>query len=335
LITLVAQTIKADSLTTETTTQTGGATLDQGAFIQCPSPAMKSVYRLMHRIAPTGHPVLLQGETGVGKDVLAYQIHLNSVRKDGPFVALDCGLLNQNLAESELYGHRKGAFSGATESKPGLVEQSAKGALFLDEIGNIDLELQKKFLRFLETKKFRRVGETKESSVDTRIIMATNMNLEEAVQKGSFRKDLFYRINDIVIVIPPLRQRPEDVKCLAKYFFNKNTAQSGPLKISSDTVAILTDYVWPGNIRELKSVINKAMLFAETDTIMPSDLPSQLVTCKDFSLSQPARLIDMEKQHIMATLEKTGGNQTQAAKLLCINRKTLYKKIHKYKLFSS
>jgi len=335
LITLVAQTVKANFLATDALTQTGVATPDEGNFIQCPSPAMQSVYQLMHRIAPTEHPVLLQGETGVGKDVLAYQIHLNSLRKEGPFVTLDCGLLNQNLAESELYGHRKGAFSGATESKPGLVEQSAKGTLFLDEIGNIDLELQKKFLRFLETRKFRRVGETKESSVDTRIIMATNMNLEEAVQKGIFRKDLFYRINDIVIVIPPLRQRPEDVSCLAKHFFKKNAVQFGPQKISYDAAAILTDYHWPGNVREMKSVINKAMLFAETDTIVPSDLPSQIANRKNLSLERPISLIDMEKQHIMATLEKTGGHQSNAAKILGINRKTLYKKIHKYKLFSS
>lgn len=334
LIAMVARTIKTNARAIDVLGHDGAATPDQGGFIQCPSSAMQPVYRLMHRIAHTDHPVLLQGETGVGKDVLAYQLHINSLRKDGPFVELDCGLLNQNLAESELYGHRKGAFSGATDSKPGLVELSDKGALFLDEIGNIDLELQKKFLRFLETKKFRRVGETKETKVDTRMIMATNMNLEEAVQKGKFRKDLFYRINDFMLVIPPLRQRPEDVICLTEYFLKKNTDESSAFKISSDAAAILQDYVWPGNIRELKSVIQKALLFADTSTIQSSDLPSHLIANRNELHTETISLAEMEKQHIMTMLEKTGGNQTQAAKLLQINRKTLYKKIHKYKLFS-
>ncbi len=334
LIAMVARTIKTNARAIDVLGHDGAATSNQGGFIQCPSSAMQPVYRLMRRIARTDHPVLLQGETGVGKDVLAYQLHLNSLIKDGPYIELDCGLLNQNLAESELYGHRKGAFSGATDSKPGLVELSDKGSLFLDEIGNIDLELQKKFLRFLETKKFRRVGETKEAKVDTRIIMATNMNLEEAVQEGKFRKDLFYRINDFVIDIPPLRQRPEDVTCLAEYFLEKNTDESSAFKISSDAVATLQDYIWPGNIRELKSVIHKALLFAETSTIQPPDLPSHLIANRDEPHTQPISLAEMEKQHIMTILEKTGGNQTQAAKLLQINRKTLYKKIHKYKLFS-
>ena len=174
-------------------------------FIQCPNPEMQKIYRIINRVAETDSTILIQGETGVGKDVLASQIHLAGNRKNGPFITIDCGMLNHNLAESELYGHRKGAFSGAAERKEGLVEKSDKGTLFLDEIGNIDLDLQKKFLRFLETGKFRRVGETSEISVDTRIILATNINLHEAVKKGLF-KQVFRQGDDI---LGPLSQGRE------------------------------------------------------------------------------------------------------------------------------
>ena len=172
-------------------------------MILCPSPAMAKIYTAVRRIAPTDTTLLIQGETGVGKDVLATQIHQSSARDKAPFIVLDCGVLNQNLAESELYGHRKGAFSGADDRKRGLVEKSHKGTLFLDEIGNIDLDLQKKFLRFLETGKFRRVGETDEVQVDARIILATNIDLYDAVRKGRLRKDLLYRMDVVSLTIPP------------------------------------------------------------------------------------------------------------------------------------
>ena len=182
---------------------------------------MQAVYDLIDKAAPTDNTILIQGETGVGKDVLAYYAHIGSLRKDSPFITIDCGLLNKNLAESELYGHGKGAFSGATERKSGLVEQSHGGTLFLDEIGNIDLELQKKFLRFLETRKFRRVGETKEIEIDTRLILATNLDLDDAVRKGILRQDLFYRMGVLEVMIPPLRNRIEDIECLASLFVKK------------------------------------------------------------------------------------------------------------------
>ncbi|MCU0614036.1 MAG: sigma-54 dependent transcriptional regulator, partial [Desulfobacterales bacterium] len=169
--------------------------VDTSKIVYCPSKAMKKVYEIAARVAPSDSTILIQGETGVGKDMLAQQIHLSSARKDGSFITLDCGLLSRNLAESELYGHRKGAFSGASETKIGLVERSDQGTLFLDEIGNIDLELQKKFLRFLETRRFRRVGDTKETQVNTRIILATNMDLYNAMEKGEIRKDLLYRMD--------------------------------------------------------------------------------------------------------------------------------------------
>lgn len=303
-------------------------------FIRCPSPAMEKIYNAIDRIAPTDTTLLIQGETGVGKDVLASQIHQGSERKKAPFVVLDCGMLNQNLAESELYGHRKGAFSGANEQKIGLVEKSDKGTLFLDEIGNIDLDLQKKFLRFLETGRFRRVGETKEIQVDTRIILATNIDLYDAVRKGRMRKDLLYRMNVVSLTIPPLRERPEDIPPLAAKMIEIYGGADKELKISPDAMDLLTHYHWPGNIRELKSVIAKTLIFTDADVVNRDDLPDHLTVNPIRSKRQPETLEEMEKNHIIAVLEETGGNQSKASEILGINRKTLYKKIHKFKIFS-
>ena len=303
-------------------------------YIVCPSHAMRPAYELAKKVAATDITVLIQGETGTGKDVMARQIHRQSRRKEGPFIILDCGLLSHNLAESELYGHRKGAFSGASERKLGLVEKSNHGTLFLDEIGNIDLELQKKFLRFLETRRFRRVGETQESQLDTRIILATNMNLQKALKKGDLREDLFYRMDVIQIYLPPLRDRPEDIECLARHFLQVDALEIGSKRISDEALKILKAYPWPGNLRELKSVINKAAILADSDIIMPNALPSHLTLNKEAQYRAPRTLKDIEKEHIIDVLEKTGGNQSKASEILGINRKTLYKKIHKYKIFS-
>lgn len=302
--------------------------------VRCPSPAMDEVYLMVNRIGPTDHTVLIQGETGVGKDVLALAIHQASGRRKGPFVPLDCGLLSHNLAESELYGHRKGAFSGATEAKVGLVEKSHGGTLFLDEIGNIDLEIQKKFLRFLETRRFRRIGDTREISVDSRIILATNIDLAAAVQQGTLRMDLFYRMDVMQIQVPPLRERPGDLDVLTRHFLKTGAARYGAKKILPEALCLLRGYHWPGNIRELKSVVSKAMIFAESETITPDDLPSHVAARRSSPCGRLKTLAEMERAHILSILEETGGNQSRASEILGINRKTLYKKIHKYKLFS-
>jgi DNA-binding NtrC family response regulator len=294
---------------------------------------MQAVYDLLDKASPTDNAILIQGETGVGKDVLAYQIHCASLRKNGPFVTVDCGLLNNTLAESELYGHGKGSFSGATERKTGLVEQSQEGTLFLDEIGNIDMEIQKKFLRFVETKKFRRVGETKEIEVDTRLILATNLDLSDAVNKGILRPDLFYRMGVIDIMIPPLRSRIEDIECLACHFLQKQEVQGIKAAFHPETIQVLSEYDWPGNVRELRSVINKALIFAESGVIMPAHLPSHILANRKTLPRQSQTLEELEKYHIQAALDATGGNQSKAAESLGINRKTLYLKIHKHKLF--
>jgi DNA-binding NtrC family response regulator len=311
-----------------------GVCSGNGKVIRCPSPAMAKVYKAVDRIAPTDATVLIQGETGVGKDVLAAHIHHGSARKKAPFVVLDCGMLNQNLAESELYGHRKGAFSGAGETKRGLVENSDKGTLFLDEIGNIDLDLQKKFLRFLETGRFRRVGETNEIQVDTRIILATNVDLYDAVRKGRLRKDLLYRMDVVSLTIPALRDRTEDIPLLAVNMIERYGHADRGIRISPNAMEVLTHYSWPGNIRELKSVITKALIFTDADTITADDLPRHLLVNREGSTRRPETLEEMEKNHIIAVLAETGGNQSRAADILGINRKTLYKKIHKFKIFS-
>ncbi len=303
-------------------------------LITCPSAAMRGVYQIAQRVAGANHTILLNGETGVGKDVLAYQIHQQSSYAAGPFVTVDCGLLSQNLAESELYGHRKGAFSGATEAKIGLVEKSHTGTLFLDEIGNIDIELQKKFLRFLETRRFRRVGETKEQHVDTRIILATNLDVKKAMLDGTLRSDLFYRITEFTIPIPPIRERPEDILVLATYFLDNLPHTGAPVRISKEAQTILTSYPWPGNIREIKAVIGKCALLNDSGIIQPADLPAHMKARHYESPQKSKSLEDIEKEYIINVLAETEGNQTRASEILGINRKTLYKKIHRYKIFS-
>ena len=225
------------------------------------------------------------------------------------------------------------SFSGASDAKTGLVEKSDQGTLFLDEIGNIDLELQKKFLRFLETRRFRRVGDTKETEVDTRIILATNLDLHDAMSKGELRKDLLYRMDVISIMVPPLKDRPEDIPVLARHFLEHHPDKRPGMTLADDTLEAMKQYPWPGNIRELKSVINKTVILSDALEVRPKDLPSHMCVNCNAPATKPKSLEEMEKAHIINVLEETGGNQSKAADILGINRKTLYKKIHKYEIF--
>jgi len=312
----------------------GGLEGGNGPFVLCPSRAMNEVYRFIDKVAPTDKTVLIQGETGVGKDVLAYRLHLASSRRDGPFATVDCGLLSQSLAESELYGHCKGAFSGASDKKIGLVESSHGGTLFLNEIGNVDLETQKKLLQFLETRTIRRVGENREIRVDARLVLATNLNLREAMSDGTLRKDLFYRMDVLSVTAPPLCKRPEDIPPLVRYFLDRDRIPGGPVRIGPEALEILESYSWPGNVRELRSVVSKAMIFCDGEEIRPCHLPSDVAGEARREPLPRKTLEDVEKAHILSVLEQTGGNQSRAAEILGINRKTLYKKIHKYQLFA-
>ena len=302
-------------------------------FLVCPSPSMQEVYSMVDKIGPTEGTILIEGETGTGKDVLAYFIHSKSRRKAGPFVTLDCGLLTHNLAESELYGHRKGAFSGASDAKIGLVEKSHGGTLFLDEIGNIDLELQKKFLRFLETGFIRRVGENREIQVNSRVILATNLPMEEALKQGKIRMDLFYRMAVFNVTLPPLRKRPQDILPLAKHFLTHCSKSGPPKELSGEAAEALTLYAWPGNVRELRSTMTKLAVLVSEGTIRGDHLPAHLTVKSHREPQVPKTLEEAEKEHILKILEETGGNQVKASQILGINRKTLYKKIKKYKIF--
>jgi DNA-binding NtrC family response regulator len=306
------------------------------SLVMCPSRAMQEIYQQIAKVAPTDASVLIQGETGVGKDVIAREIHARSTRKDKPFVVIDCGMLNENLAESELSGHRKGAFSGALEHKPGLIPASDGGTLFLDEIGNIEMGIQKKLLRFLETKTYRRVGDTREIPVDTRVICATNIHLADAVRKGAYRGDLLYRMDVICILIPPLRKRPEDIPLLVEHFVKDNAASSsGPcMRVSSRAMDLLTQYPWPGNVRELKSVIFKTRILAASSVIEPDDLPCLIASKDPRTEAFEKSLHELEKDHIVRILQEVSGNQSKAAKALGINRRTLYNKIRKHNIFA-
>jgi len=308
---------------------------NDGPAAKCPSQAMRNLYQQIRRIAASDATVLIQGETGVGKDVIARQIHAMSPRRKKPYVVVDCGLLSSNLAESELYGHRKGAFSGALDNRTGLVAAAEGGTLFLDEIGNIDLETQKKFLRFLETGKYRRVGDVSEVTVETRILLATNLPLADAVQKGVFRSDLLYRVNVFTLLIPPLRERREDIPVLAEHFLKADSQSSDPARrISSQAMDILTQYPWPGNVRELRSVILKSKILASSSIIEPQDLPC-LISSRKPGEEQPMKtLAQVEKIHIKNILDEVGGNRTKAAKILGIHRRSLYSKILKYDIFA-
>lgn len=299
------------------------------------SRAMKDVYQLIGRIAPSDATVLILGETGVGKDVIAREIHRQSQRKHKPYVVVDCSLLTENLAESELYGHRKGAFSGASANKTGLVAVADGGTLFLDEIGNIDLDIQKKLLRFLETKRYRRVGDVEENPVDVRIILATNMPLEDAARKGTFRSDLLYRMDVICIHIPPLRDRPEDIPVLVEHFLKANDGLTeSPVRMSSQAMDLLKQYSWPGNVRELRSVIFKAIVLASSSVIGPDDLPYLIASRKQPAEQLEKSLSEVEKNHIVHILRQVRGNQSRAAEVLGINRRTLYNKLRKHEILT-
>jgi len=301
------------------------------------SAAIKQAIALAEKVAPTDVAVLLTGETGTGKEVFAQAIHYNSRRSSEPFVALNCSALSKEIMESELFGHKAGAFTGATKDKKGLIEEAKGGTLFLDEIGEMPQELQPKLLRFLENGTYYRVGETVERKTDVRIITASNRAFKEEIEAGHFRSDLYYRIAVFTILLPALRDRSKDIPLLANYYlriFAEKT--NNHLKaISKDAVTALQQYSWPGNIRELKNVIERAVILADGDMLELNNLPYELQQCME---SEAARsvydLALIEKQHIRKVLQHTSGNKTEAARLMNIGLATLYRKIEEYGLRS-
>jgi len=295
------------------------------------SPRMQDVLRMIERVAPTDSSVLVLGESGTGKELVARALHERSFRAARPFVPIHCGALPREVLESELFGHEKGAFTGAVAAKPGLVELADGGTLLLDEIGEMEPDSQVKLLRALETGTFFRVGGTRARRVDVRIVASTNRDLAEAMRLGEFRQDLYYRINTIAITLPPLRDRRDDVALLARHFVEGNAAY-GVKRLSATALAALEAYGWPGNVRELQHAIERAVILAKDEEIEPDDLPPEVVGGGPVATTPPAggSLEGMERQHIVATLRQVGGHRGKAAALLEIDPKTLYRKILAY-----
>ena len=299
------------------------------------SKAIQAVFDLIRRVADTPTNVLITGESGTGKELVAKAIHFNSERREGPFVPVNCAAIPEQLLESELFGHMRGAFTDAKMDKRGLFEEAQKGTVFLDEISELPLMLQAKILRVIQEKEIRRVGATKPISVDVRIIAATNLNLNLEVKAKRFREDLYYRLNVIELKLPPLRERREDIPLLVEAFLKKcGDARGKAMKgVSESALAMLMDYAWPGNVRELENVIERAVTLSLGEKIGPDDLPPAVQGARgdrrvlDEAAEKTLTLHEIEKEYIKKILEKMGGNKYQAAHALGIDRKTLYRKL--------
>lgn len=308
------------------------------------SPSMQKVLKFASKIAPTNSTVLIGGESGTGKEFFAKIIHRLSKRVDGHFVAMNCGAIPDTLFESEIFGHKKGSFTGADRDKPGIVEEAHMGTLFLDEVGELSLPAQVKLLRFLQEKEFRRVGETTNRTVDVRIIAATNKDLNKLMKEGKFREDLFYRLNVFFLYMPPLRERKETIPNLIRLFVHRsNQLQDKHVNsISKSAEALLANYEFPGNIRELENLIEHAVVLADTNEITEFDLPEFMMRSRlllsgpvpDSSVlpSEIITLAEMEEKHIKIALELTSYNYSDASRKLGISRSTLWRKIKDYNI---
>ncbi len=302
------------------------------------SDAIERVKRMIVKVAGSTSTVLIRGESGTGKERIARAIHKASPRITERFQAVNCAAINENLLESELFGHEKGSFTGAVAEKKGLFEISDKGTLFLDEIGDLNISMQAKLLRALQEKEVLRVGATKAIKVDVRVLAATNRDLEAMVRDNRFREDLYYRLNVIPITVPPLRQRRDDTEVLIKYFLQKHLANSArQIKVSADAERLLLDYSWPGNVRQLESAIERALLLAESDEITIEDLPVEIRSATQadgaggFKLPpQGISFEDLERSLIIQAMEQTGWNITRAAKLLGLSFRTMQYRLDKF-----
>ncbi|MCL4457584.1 MAG: sigma-54 dependent transcriptional regulator [Nitrospirae bacterium] len=297
------------------------------------SPEMKKVFSLVEKVSASDSTVLIMGESGTGKELIATTIHYQSARKEKPLIKVNCAALPEGLIESELFGHEKGAFTGAIRRKPGRFELADSGTIFLDEIGDLPHSTQSKILRVIQEKTFERVGGTETLGADVRIIAATNKNLEDEVKKGRFRDDLYYRLNVIPITLPSLRDRREDIPYLIDFFLSKcGNKLSRDIRFSKEALDYLVQYDYPGNVRELENIIERCITLSSSDTIGKDDLPSFIFKKPDnvklLSLSSVAA--DAEKEYIIRILKATNGNKTKAAEMLGISRKNLWEKMNSY-----
>jgi DNA-binding NtrC family response regulator len=314
---------------------------DQGSFGRMigASPEMRKVYRVIEQAAPTSASVLINGESGTGKELVAQTIHQLSPRANAPFVAINCAAIPETLLESEIFGHEKGAFTGAADRRQGCFELADRGTIFLDEIAEMTPATQVKLLRVLQERSFRRLGGRQEQKVDVRIIAATNAEPDEAVKKGKLREDLFYRLNVFGIILPPLRDRKDDLPLLTQFFLSEFNARNGKAiaGLNNEAMRILDGYGWPGNVRELRNVIERATILADGQFVEPRHLPAALVQAGETarpSLQLPpgTTVEEAERRLIQMTLEHTRDNKTRAAEILGISLKTLHNKLNKLKL---
>jgi len=296
---------------------------------------MQRLVQLLQKVAPTESTVLVRGASGTGKELVARALHYNSRRRDRPLVTVNCAALQETLLESELFGHEKGAFTGAVQAKTGLVEVAEGGTLFIDEIGEMGPGLQAKLLRVLEDGHFRRVGGTQESHADIRVVAATNRPLEEDIKAGRFREDLYYRLNVVSILLPPLRERRQDIAELVEHFLTNRQIGSTRFTIQADALDTLVRHEWPGNVRELANVLERAQILAEDHVITLDDLPENLagaLPAADTPQANLRHLREVERCHVVEVLHEEKGNKVRAARALGISRRALYRLIEKYHL---
>src|SRR5438067_8319330 len=305
------------------------------------SETMQEIYNLLAKVADTDSTILIQGESGTGKELVARALHFNSSREHQPFVAINCSALPENLLESELFGHKKGAFTGAVQDKVGLFEEAQGGTIFLDEVNSMAQPLQTKLLRVLQERQIRRVGETKSMPINVRVLAATNESLLDKTREGGFREDLYYRLAVIPIEMPALRERTEDIPLLVQHFIQKNAAHAGsePKKIDPKALELLARYRWPGNVRELENAIERACALCEEGLIKVSDLPPHVVRQANAPLPEEKEgglpvgqtldeyIREQERRYIEETIKFNGGSREKAAKMLGISMATLYRKI--------
>lgn len=306
-------------------------TFSSSDYLEGESDAAKQLYNYVKLVAPTNMSVLINGASGTGKEYVAHRIHQLSRRAGQPFIAIDCGAIPKELAASEFFGHVKGAFTGALADKTGAFAAANGGTIFLDEIGNLSYEVQIQLLRALQERSIRPVGSNKEIQVDIRLVSATNENLEQAIEKGTFREDLYHRINEFTLRMPQLKDRHEDILLFANFFLDQANRELDKHLIGFDEKAskALLEYQWPGNLRQMKNIIRRATLLAQGKFITLDEL-SELQTQAALPVGMPLRNEEAEKQHIIETLKQTGFNKSRAAQLLGIDRKTLYNKLKLY-----
>ena len=300
------------------------------------SPSMQRIIQLIEKVAPTDATVLIRGASGTGKDLVARAVHFNSPRRDRPLVTINCAALQESLLESELFGHEKGAFTGAITSKTGLIEVAEGGTLFIDEIAEMAPGLQAKLLRVLENGHYRRVGGTQETHADVRVLAATNKNLEEEKRESRFREDLYYRLNVVAIPLPTLRERLQDIAELVRHFLVNRQIGPRPFQIAPETLEVFSRYDWPGNVRELANVLERAQILAENFTITLDDLPENMLASVPAGGPAPPAdadcLREVERRHVQEILRQEKGNKVHAARVLGISRRALYRLIQKHQL---